>query len=75
MATVTTLSKGQVVIPAAIRNKYRIKPGSKLQLMDYAGIIYIIPPVENPVTAATGILPGTPSLAARLAEERKKDFR
>lgn len=75
MATVKTLSKGQVVIPVEIRRKYHIKPGSEMQIMEYGGIIYIIPPVEDPIVAACGLMPARPSLSAKLLKERKKEFR
>lgn len=75
MATVKTLSKGQVVIPAEIRKKYHIKPGSEMQIMEYGGIIYLIPPVEDPIAAACGLLPACPSLSAKLLKEREKEFR
>lgn len=70
MATVKTLSKGQVVIPADIRKKYHIEQGSELQILEYEGIIYLIPPVKDPVRAACGILPSKPSLSERLLKER-----
>ncbi len=70
MATVKTLSKGQVVIPADIRKKYHIEQGSELQILEYEGIIYLIPPVEDPVKATCGILPSKPSLSERLLKER-----
>lgn len=75
MATIKTLSKGQVVIPAEIRRKYHIKPGSEMQIMEYGGIIYIIPPVEDPIAAACGLLPSSPSLSEKLLKEREKEFR
>ncbi|MGQ9646130.1 MAG: AbrB/MazE/SpoVT family DNA-binding domain-containing protein [Thermodesulfobacteriota bacterium] len=75
MATVKTLSKGQIVIPAEIRRKYHIEPGTKIQIMEYGGIIYLIPPVEDPIKAAYGILPSEPSLSGQLIRERKRDFR
>lgn len=75
MAIVKTLSKGQIVIPAEIRKRYGIKPGSELQIMEYGGIIYLIPPVEDPIKAACGILPSKPSLSAGLLKERKGEFR
>lgn len=75
MAIIKTLSKGQIVIPAEIRKRYGIKPGSELQIMEYGGIIYLIPPVEDPIKAACGILPSKPSLSARLLKERKGEFR
>ncbi len=40
MATVKTLSKGQIVIPAEIRKRYRIERGTVIQIMEYGGIIY-----------------------------------
>ena len=75
MSIVKTLSKGQIVIPAEIRKRYGIKPGSELQIIEYGGIIYLIPPVEDPIKAACGILPSKPSLSERLLKERKGEFR
>jgi len=75
MATVKTLSKGQIVIPAEIRKRYHIEPGTEIQIMEYGGIIYLIPPVEDPIKAACGILPSEPSLSEKLVRERKKEFR
>jgi AbrB family looped-hinge helix DNA binding protein len=75
MGTVRTLSKGQIVIPAGLRKKYRIEPGTEMQIMEYGGIIYLIPPVDDPVRAACGALPAEPSLAERLLHDRKDEFR
>ena len=75
MAIVKALSKGQIVIPAEIRKKYRIEPGTEIQIMEYGGIIYLIPPVEDPIKAACGILPSQPSLSKKLIEERRQEFR
>ncbi len=75
MATVKILSKGQIVIPAEIRKRYHIEPGTEMQIMEYGGIIYLIPPVQDPIHAACGLLPSKPSLSERLLRERKKEFR
>jgi len=75
MTTVKTLSKGQIVIPAEIRKRYHIKPGTEIQILEYGGIIYLIPPVEDPVNAACGILPPKPSLSEKLLKEREGEFR
>jgi len=75
MATVKTLAKGQIVIPAAIRKKYHIEPGTEIQVMEYGGIIYLIPPVEDAVKAACGLLPPEPSLSEKLLRERENEFR
>ena len=75
MAIVKTLSKGQNIIPSEIRKKYHIKPGTKIQIMEYGSIIYLIPPAEDPIHAACGILPSKPSLSEKLILERKGDFK
>jgi len=75
MAIVKTLSKGQIVIPAEIRKKYHIEPGTEIQIMEYGGIIYLIPPVEDPIKAACGVLPSEPSLSEKLIKQRKREFR
>jgi AbrB family looped-hinge helix DNA binding protein len=75
MGTVKALSKGQIVIPARIRKRYHIEPGTEMQIMEYGGIIYLIPPAEDPIKAACGLLPPKPSLAEKLLKERKTEFR
>ena len=75
MSTVKTLAKGQIVIPAEIRKRYRIEPGTEMQIMEYGGIIYLIPPVDDPIKEACGILPAKPSLSEKLLKERKSEFR
>jgi len=74
MQRVKVLAKGQVVIPASMRKKYSIQPGSKIQIFEYGNLIYLVPPAEDPVEQAMGCLPATPSLSEELLKERKKDF-
>jgi len=75
MATVKILSKGQIVIPAEMRKRFHIEPGIEIQIMEYGGIIYLIPPVKDPIKAACGILPSKPSLSEKLLKERKGEFK
>jgi AbrB family looped-hinge helix DNA binding protein len=75
MSTVKTFAKGQIVIPAEMRKKYHIEPGTELQIMEYGGIIYLVPPVEDPIKAAQGSLPSRPSLAGQLLRERRSDYK
>ncbi len=74
MNTVKVLTKGQIVIPAAIREKYNIQPGNALQLFEYGNLICLVPPVKKPIEDAMGCLPKRPSLSKELLDERKKDF-
>ena len=75
MSVVKTLAKGQIVIPVEMRKKYHIEPGTELQIMEHGGIIYLIPPVDDPIKAAQGSLPSRPSLAGQLLRERRSDYK
>ena len=75
MEKVKVLAKGQVVIPAAIRKKHGIQPGTELQVFEYGNIIYFVPPSTDPVSEARGCLPAVPSLADQLIGERRKEFK
>ena len=75
MSTVKTLAKGQIVIPAEMRKKFHIEPGTELQIMEYGGVIYLVPPVQDPIKAAQGALPPRPSLAGQLLRERRSDYK
>lgn len=71
--TVRTYTKGQIVVPGELRQKYRIKPGSSMRVMDYDGVILLIPPVRN-VRKLMGSLPKTsPSLVDYVMKERKRE--
>jgi len=75
MATIKTLSKGQIVIPAEMRKRFNIEPGTEMQIIEYGGIIYLIPPVKDSIKAACGILPAKPSLSDKLLKEREGEFK
>lgn len=71
MHSVKILTKGQIVIPVALRKKFHIEPGTELQIIEYGGVICLIPPSADPVKTACGSLPSRPSLARRLLQERE----
>jgi AbrB family looped-hinge helix DNA binding protein len=64
------LKKGQLVIPANIRKKLRLKPGDAVKVFDYDGAIHVVPSTKNPVKAAIGILPLRPSMSKKLLKDR-----
>lgn len=74
MPIVKTSAKGQVVIPAEIREKIGLKPGGKV-LVTLAGEkkVTIEPIPDDPIEALRGILKGGPSLTKALLRERRKD--
>jgi AbrB family looped-hinge helix DNA binding protein len=70
MAIATVSAKGWIVIPKDIREKYGIKPGDKLQVIDYGGI-YMIPAVKDPAKEMRGMFKKGPSLTEALLESRR----
>ena len=73
MPTVTVSRKGWVVIPSEIRERYGIHPGDKVQIVDYAGRIAIIPALAEPIRQGRGLLRRGPSLTKALLEERRRE--
>ena len=73
MESVRVLGKGQIVIPARLRKKFKLEPGAQVLIFEYGRLIHIMPPTEDPVKAAMGCLPADPSLSEELLKERKKD--
>ena len=67
--------KGWVVIPAELRRKYALKPGSKVQIVDYGGVLALVPTLTDPVKQAAGMLKGKKSLTRSLLAERREDRR
>ncbi len=65
--------KGWVVIPAAMRKKYGLKPGANLVVVDYGGVLAIVPAFKNPVRDGAGMLKGGESLTQAIMEEHRKE--
>ena len=56
MQTVTVSPKYQVVIPKLIRQTLQLRPGQKMQVVEYEGRIELIP--ERNITELRGFLKG-----------------
>jgi AbrB family looped-hinge helix DNA binding protein len=56
MQTVTISPKYQVVIPKAVREALKLHPGQKMQIVEYAGRIELIP--ERDIKELRGFLKG-----------------
>jgi len=68
---VTISSKGQLVIPAELRRKYKLKAGSRVALDDQGGEIRIKPNPFDELLALRGKYAQYP-LEEDLMEERRK---
>jgi AbrB family looped-hinge helix DNA binding protein len=66
-------NKGWVVIPADLRKKYNLVPGTEVIIIDYGGVLSIVPALRNPIKQGRGSLRGLPSLTQDLLQERKND--
>jgi AbrB family looped-hinge helix DNA binding protein len=73
MTNSTVSRKGSVVIPKALREKYGLKPGSRVSFVEYRGNIYLFPVVDDPISAIRGMFAGGPSMAKDLLAERARD--
>jgi AbrB family looped-hinge helix DNA binding protein len=71
--SVIVSQKGWVVIPAELRKKYNLRPGTEVQVVDYGGVLALVPQLADPVRQAAGMLKGRKSLAAALLAEHKKE--
>ena len=56
MQTVTVSPKYQVVIPKTVREALNLRPGQKMQVIEYAGRIELIP--ESDIKELRGFLKG-----------------
>lgn len=70
---VTISEKGWVVIPAHLRKKYNLRPGSQVQVVDYGGVLALVPTLEDPIRLAAGMLKGRRSLTAALVAEHRQE--
>jgi len=74
--SVTVSEKGWVVIPVDLRKKYNLHPGAEVSVVDYGGVLALVPTMEKPVKQAAGMLKARRSLTrALLAEHGRKRMR
>jgi AbrB family looped-hinge helix DNA binding protein len=71
--SLTISNKGWVVIPAELRKKYNLLPGTEVVIVDYGGVLSIIPALKNPIKQGRGVLKGLPPLNQDLLKERAKE--
>ena len=70
-AYVTT--NGRLVIPARLRQKFGIKPGTKVCFIEHGNEILFQPVTKQYIRGLCGMLKDTTSATAELLIERKKD--
>ena len=71
---VTISQKGWVVIPSELRKKYHLTPGTEVVVVDYGGVLSIIPAMRDPIKQGRGLLKDLPSLTEDLLKERAEEL-
>lgn len=72
MSVMTISEKGWVVIPKALRQKYRLHAGDQVQIVDYGDGLSLVPVPDDPIVALRGMFADGPSLTADLLAERRQ---
>jgi len=73
MNILTLSGKGWVVIPQELRRRYGLKKGDRVHVVDYGGVISIVPASESPIDSTEGMLRGKKSLVQALIKSRQED--
>ena len=66
-------SKGQLVVPAKLRRKYGIKPGTKVFFVERGDEILFQPVTREYIRSVCGMLASATSVAEELLNERHAD--
>lgn len=73
MTTLTISNKGWVVIPAELRKKYHLTPGAEVVIVDYGGVLSIVPAYKDPIKQGRGLLKDLLGLTGDLLKERTRE--
>jgi AbrB family looped-hinge helix DNA binding protein len=73
MNTSILSEKGWVVIPQELRERYGLKKGDRVHVVDYGGVISIVPASEAAIENAMGMLKDKTSLVKALIKSRQED--
>ena len=70
MSTATVTSKGQITIPADVRNRLGVEAGDRLEFVELAEGGFLIQPATDDVRSLRGLLrkPATPVSVAAMDE-------
>lgn len=73
METAYVTSKGQLVVPARLRRRYGIKPGTKVCFVERGNEILFQPVTKEYIRSVCGMLKSTTSVTEELLRERTRD--
>ena len=73
MPVVTSTIKGQIVIPAEIRARFKIKKGTRVNVYDEGNRFIVEPLYNDPIKEGRGMLKTGGRILRSLKEDRKKE--
>ena len=73
MDTAYVTSKGQLVVPAKLRRRYGIKPGTKVCFIERGNEILFQPVTKAYIRSVCGMLKSEALVTQELVKERAKD--
>lgn len=73
METAYVTSKGQLVVPARIRRRYGIKPGTKVRFIERDNEILFQPVTKEYIRSVCGMLRSETRVTQELLKERARD--
>ena len=73
MDVVQVTSKGQLVVPARLRRKYGIRPGTKIRFVERDNEIVFQPLTRDYIRGVCGMLRSDTSATQELLKERARD--
>jgi AbrB family looped-hinge helix DNA binding protein len=73
METAYVTSKGQLVVPAKLRRRYGIKPGTKVCFVERDNEILFQPVTKEYIRSICGMLKSETAVTQELLKERAKD--
>ena len=73
MDTAYVTSKGQLVVPAKLRRRFGIKPGTKVYFIERGGEIVFQPVTKEYIRSVCGMLKSETSVTQELLKERAKE--
>jgi AbrB family looped-hinge helix DNA binding protein len=65
--------KGQILIPASLRRKYKIERGTPLRVYDKRNRIIVEPVIRDPVEEGRGMLKSKGRILKALIRDRKRE--
>ncbi len=71
MATTTVTDKGALLIPPELRERYGLRSGMRVHIIEYGDILTIVPSTPDSISLSCGMLRAGSSLVNALQEFRE----